>query len=643
LLAPGQKQFVAFSGVDSSAISNSVTLFGDKFSKQYTQPLKFISGAKYRMGVTDKLTVGFNVAHDSMLRNPSRLLMNNSKSFSSARFTRTGRSSSGSIFTMDMDYVASKNLRLQSEVGYSMAHSKLDSYFDPDGNDVGGFLGFNYNRKGYALSGKAFSYGPNFYSAGSAGFMDRRGFELNSNWNIGSVAFNGGITRYNSNLDDFFDGGRSTILDYNLYASGKIDEYSTMRAGIRSTGAGNDIYEERDTTIDLTINRKLHSKVDLTVNYARTMRKSRTITSTETQKTSNNRINADLNIDAGKLGVVRLSHEMMMLDPVDRLLMGQIDQSFPIDTIYSKNIRLTLDRSSKPIKGITMSPNVGYRYGGDSKGLNFGLNMGYLFKSGKQVMLSYAYNSTFGRYMARAISFGGNKSHSLSFNFTDTLGFGANRRSKTNNGFQSTFDPNTGIIKGCVYVDTNQNGIKDSTEQGIPDIEVNFQNLYSVTTDKDGNFIAANIPQGYRKLGINKDTLPVIYTPSIADALVNVKAQKVYNASLGVLVTPGSITGKVEVNKDGLTNQEVVISLIDKDGKEIKYTTTDSAGGFYIGSVPPGDYTVIVDKNYLDYKGLQDDSPELHKVTIPLVTDDFVDLNGVDFKLGPKRGEVKKF
>ncbi|MGD9581562.1 MAG: SdrD B-like domain-containing protein, partial [Vampirovibrionia bacterium] len=384
-------------------------------------------------------------------------------------------------------------------------------------------------------------------------------------------------------------------------------------------------------------------KANLVMNYAKTIRKTRTLNQTSVNKTSNNRFNAELTYDADKIGIIRLAHEMMMLDPVDRLIMADIDQNFLTQPVYSKNIRLTLDRNHLPIKGFTFSPNVGYRYGGDNKGLNFGASLGYIFRNGRQLMINYAYNSSFGKYMTGALSFGGSKSHSLSFNFVDTIGFGKYNTNKTNNSFNSSFDPNNGVIKGTVFLDLNQNGIKDEGEEGVPEVDINFQNLFTVTTDNKGNFIAANIPKGLRKVGIEKETLPVIYTPTVADALVNVKAQKVYVANLGVVVTPGSISGKVNVNKDNANNSDVVILLLDKTGKEVKYTTTDSVGNFYLESVAPGDYTIVVDKNYLDYKGLKAENSEGNKVNIPMVTDDFVDIDGIEINLVAKQGEVQKF
>lgn len=643
LLAPGQRQFLVFSGIDSTALSNQFQLFGDKFDQSMVQPVKYISGIRFRTGLTENLTMGVNFAQDFMIRNPSKTFGRNIRNLNSARVFRTGRTSSGSVITLDFDYVASKNLRFNSEVGFSRSSSRINPDLDPDGTDFGGFLEAQYRKKNFSLNAKAFSYGPNFYSPAGYNFIDKRGFDLSSTYKRDGVTFTGNITRYNSNLDNYYEGGRSTVFDYNFYISGNIDEKSTLRGGVRSRGASNSLYYDRDTTFDLSINRKLSDKANLTLNYAKTIRKNRDIASNKLNKSSNDQFNAELTYNADKIGVIRLAHEMMMLDPVDRLIMQEFDPTYYQEPVYSKNIRLTLDRSKLPIKGITFSPNVGYRYGGQSKGLNFGCSLGYMFKSGKQLMLNYAYNSSFGRYMTGALNFGGSKSHTVSFNFVDSLNFGAHKASRTANTYKNPFEENSGVIKGSVFVDLNRNGIKDPGEEGISDIDITFKNYFDVTTDSDGNYIAANIPTGYVKVGVNKNTLPVFYTPTVADALVKVEKHKVYQANLGVIVTPGNIMGMIESSNDNIATKEVILLLLDENGNEIKYTTSDSVGSYYLGSIPPGKYIVKVDPNYLNMKGLQVAGNNQQIIEIPLITDDFYDLENIDFTLEPKTGAIKTF
>jgi hypothetical protein len=641
-LAPGQKQYLVFSGVDASAISNSFTVFGDSFDRNYVKPIKYITGAKFKVGITEDLTMGLNVANDFIIRRPSKVLKENYRGLNTARAFRTGDSSYGTVMTVDLYYEPSDNLNITSEFGLSKAGSKINPEFDSYGADFGGFVTMDYRRKDFSLLAKGFSYGPNFYSPGSANYIDRRGVELNTSWKISDVNFSAHATRYNSNLDNYFDGGLATVSTYGIRAAGQVDKFSTVRAGVRTSTASNAFYSNRDLTYDITLDRKIGEKARLSVNYSRTHRKANRLVEASTTTRTDSRLNADLNFDAGKLGIVRLSHEMMMLEPEDRLILAGADKTYFDDPIYSKNVRLSFNRIQLPIKNLIFSPNVGYRYGGQDKGVNFGCNLGYVFKTGRQIALNYAYNSSFARYMSGALSFGKNKSHSLSVNFSDSIDFGVPRGLKNATMNTSVFDSNKGIVKGKVYIDLNQNGVYDEGEAGLEGIDINFQNLFKITTDEDGNFIAT-LPQGLMKIGIDRNNLPVLYTPTVADALINVKPRKLYEANLGIIVTPGSVSGSVTTINNNVRTSDIVVLLIDENGKEVKYTTTDSRGGFYIGSIPPGNYNVVIDPNYLDYKELFITRKPDDKINIPVVMDDFIDIDGLHFEIDRKKIEVKRF
>lgn len=642
LLGRGQSQFLLFSGVDSSSISNSYTLFGQSVLERAVQPIYMVSGAKLKMGITEKLTAGINIADGQIIRNPDSRFFRDFRQVSSARFFRSSRTSHGRTISLEADYIPFNKLKIGTEAAFSFSNSEFSPDHDADGTDFGGVVDFDIQSKAFSLNTRYFTYGPNFFSPGASSLIDRRGFEVTSGWKIQGVNFFGGVTRYNSNLDNFFSGGQSTILDYNFNLSGRIDDYSTMRAGVRSLGASNANLTDRDTTFDLTINRQLTSRANLSVNYTRAKRKSEDKVRKETLSNTNNRINAEFSYDSDKLGVIRLSHEEILLDPITSFVENTILDPI-VEPVSSKNIRLTLDRTNKPLKGFIISPNIGYRYGGDNKGLIFGVNVGYQFKSGQQISLTYAFNSNFSRFLPFALNIGQNSNHTIAFNLSHSLGLGVPRGDRANNTYQANFDPNTGIVKGTVFLDLNQNGIRDEGEEGLPEVDIKFQNLFSVTSDGKGNYITTNVPRGLRKVGIDRETLPVIYSPTVADALINVKPGKVYRANLGVIVTPGSVSGKIIVEKEAGEKQDIIVSLYDMAGNEVKYTTTDSVGGFYISSIPPGEYYLAVDQNYLDYKGLQDSADNKHMISIPLVTDDFVDVEGLNISLIPKKGTIKRF
>ena len=635
LLAPGQKEYLVFSGVDNSITRHKFKLFGDTIETPDTTPLKAIIGAKYRRGITPRLTAGTNIAHNYNLTpgifTPNTTISDYPRAYRQSTFV------SGSVASVDMDYAVSENLKISSELGLSNASSISD--YEPNAADMGSFVSFNYEKPKYNLSGKVFSYGPDFYTGSYSDAIDKKGFELNGSWNVDNVNFSGNVVTYNSNLDNLFGGGISTITDYNFAISGPINEYANMRAGVRSSIASNSLYSNNQTNFDLNLNTRLSDKASLMMGYTKTINQNDTYSQNLENKMMNNRFNTELMVDLDKAGKLRLAHEVTVLTPYQQLFMSGVNTNRYEPPIF-KNFNLKLDRSSQPIKGFTLSPNMGYRYGGSNNGLLFGMQVGYEFRPGRQIVLNYSYNSIFSNFL-NGMNFGGNSSHSLSMNFVDTLNLGMGNNPMNHSPFP--YNPENGIIKGYVFLDLNQNGVKELEEEGIPDIDVTVKDMYTVTTDNNGYFMAANLSDRIHRVEINKTTLPVIYSPTSNDVAVRVKKSKIYVANLGLIITPGSISGNVEVNRNDASNKDVIILLLNKDGKEIKYTTTDSTGHYYMDSVPPGDYKVVVDNNYLAYNGLQTSGEEAQLINMPLILDDFVDIEDINFSLIPKQAEVQSF
>ena len=637
LLAPGQNEYLAFSGVDNSITNQDIRLFGKESRNNYSMPVKYISGFKFKRGLTKKLTVGANIANSFNLSQPAALFSDNSRS--SPRTFRQSDSTSGNVATISANYAPTESLRLSTETGVSSASSQ--SNYETKGNDIGSFVSFDYDKKQYNLTGKVFSYGSNFYSGGYSDTIDKRGLELGGSWNIDNVNISGNIIQYNSNLDNLFSGGLSDITTYNLSVGGPIDEKTTLRMGVRSASAQNSIYYDHQTDLNLTLNRKLSEKINLMVDFINSKNLNGESNNQSKSGMNNNRINANLDVDAGKTGIFRISHEIMSFTPEERMYLSAESNNHK-EIPVSKSIYVKLDRSNKPFKHFTFSPNMGYRYNGDNKGLLLGMGLGYALSPGRQLMLNYSYNSVFARYNNLNL-IGKNSSHNFSLNLVDSLNFGETKG--LNSALdRNSFNPESGIIKGCVFLDLNQNGIKDPDEKGVAGIDVTVKNMYTTTTDKNGYYVASRLFEAVQVISVDKDNLAFIYSPVGNDVAVNVRRGRVYVANLGIIVTPGSISGKVYVKKENKSNSDIIILLLNKENKEVKYTTTDSSGNYYIGSIAPGEYKVVVDKNYLDYNGMQvGGKQQEYPVSIPLIMDDFVDIKDINFKLIEKQAEVKSF
>jgi len=618
LLAPKQKEFVGFSGIDSLLTSNKFSIFGKNRRSENEQPIKYITGFKYRQGITKRLNLGGEFAHSIRLKTPLNEI---SDETTSARNLRQSSTSSGFSGGLTANYIPYDDLRITSEAAFSRAKSKLKS--EPNKTDFGTYSAINVEREKYRIYSKVFYYGSDYYSAGYSDNIDKRGYEFTSDFDISPLNFSASAVKYTSNLDKYFPGGLAYIENFDINIRGKINEHKSLKIGARSAKAKNSIYFDNQTDFNLTWNIKANDRLALELAFIQTRIKKKNYVTKARSSSVFNRLNTSVDIDAGKVGIVRVVHQASAGDPEDRILIGK---SPPI----YKEVNVKLDRSKLPWKNITVSPNVGYRYSGD-KGFLYGVDIGY-----KNLSIRYSYNSTFTGGSPHS------RSHAVSFNFSKAVNFGAPKINGAKAGNNLAFNPENGIIKGSVYLDKNQNGVRDEGEEGIPDIDVKLKDMFTVKTDKKGSYIIPNLASRSYVIGLDKDTLPVIYTPTTVDYSVNVKREKVYEVNLGVIVTPGSISGKVTVENNP-AGPDVIVQLLNKEGKEVKYTTTDSTGGYYFGAVAPGDYHVVIDKNYLDYKGLQVKGNPEQSVNVPFITDDFYDAEGIDFNLIPKQGEVKIF
>ena len=174
-------------------------------------------------------------------------------------------------------------------------------------------------------------------------------------------------------------------------------------------------------------------------------------------------------------------------------------------------------------------------------------------------------------------------------------------------------------LSGHVYVDDNNNGVRDAGEEGIADVQLTLLDASGVAT---AITVATNSVGYYRLDGLepNKiygvaETQPdgfydgldaagtaggVAHNPgdSITDVLLPPQAVA-QSYDFGEL-RPASISGRVHAELTGNCTfdpgepllEGVTIHLLDASGERIKATTTDSAGEYSFGNLPPGTYGV---------------------------------------------------
>ena len=120
----------------------------------------------------------------------------------------------------------------------------------------------------------------------------------------------------------------------------------------------------------------------------------------------------------------------------------------------------------------------------------------------------------------------------------------------------------------------------------------------------------------------------------IATQSIYVEPMKTTRVEFPLKSTVGNITGKLNI-QDEFNRKRVItdfiVSLFDNDGREVAYSTVDSAGNYYFSGISPGRYKIALDKNFVDDYNLIPDAVKGEIfIDIPYVYKDFVELNNQD-------------
>jgi hypothetical protein len=139
--------------------------------------------------------------------------------------------------------------------------------------------------------------------------------------------------------------------------------------------------------------------------------------------------------------------------------------------------------------------------------------------------------------------------------------------------------------------------VKQQTDEGnLPaeGIIVSLDQDRTVTTDADGRYRFAEVPEGIHAVGLSMEELLADFDPGPDNRhMVAVHADRPSRSDLDVvpLVTvPGKLTGPADVPLE-----EVVIRIAPAG----RYTTPDAAGDFYFYNLHEGKYTITLDEKTL--------------------------------------------
>lgn len=192
----------------------------------------------------------------------------------------------------------------------------------------------------------------------------------------------------------------------------------------------------------------------------------------------------------------------------------------------------------------------------------------------------------------------------------------------------------SGAVSARVFEDLNMNGVFDTNERPIENATVKAVQAYrQEKTNASGVAVLSSIYNNtITDIVVDESTLdgPFMITaiPGVA-----IKARKGYVETVELpVVKAGEVEGVIylkNVAGESEVAPYIMLNLIDKNEKIVASTRSEYDGYYLFTTVKPGSYSLKVDENYIDRRGLKTANKNLN------FTSEGDVIAGVDFVLRP--------
>ncbi len=610
------------------------------------QSNKWLAGARYYRGLTDKLTVGVAAVTDTIVGEArtnafSPLLLLNQRpdltGYVSRR--RDPNLNSGSTVGVDVRYQLSPKWQVRGNLGVSQLRPAVSSLSILGGGmDAGGELALTYKGRQTFVRARAYHYGPKFYTPTMSDVstnLDRRGIGIEASGKRWGVLYYAGLDVLQTNLGKALLGGPVGVkrLQWSLQKNGFKGRTNLRLSGDILRGE-NTLRQYKLSRFSAEVSHRFHKRFQTFLNYRRSSNTS--ITRQSAADGSNiapvGRFLSGVNGVGGNndpnAPIIRHT-----VDARARVLVGK-RQQLQFGAIATQQNKLGTCQMDLHWGKWRFTPFVQKSFGGNSSLLSMGTGIHYEFETGRYIGLQYSYTKNLNSGAGGA--FGGGTqtqrtAHQFNVNLTDAFVFAANRLKSIGRRNQSN-----GILYGNVFLDLNRNGKQDDGEPPVPNIQLMLDRKDAVAVNNKGQYFLRNLHKGKHRLAFDFDNLPINITPTTETVIAKIDSGKLTHANFGIIVTPGNISGNVVMHTasgQAVDATDVVVVLTNKaTGKEVKFTYARTAGAFDLTDIAPGDYELSLDKQQSDkegYKLLSTPAP----IHIPIEMDDFVDITDVTLKV----------
>lgn len=596
------------------------------------QSEKWLTGGRLFYGLGDRLTIGLSGAADRIWGNPKTYFT----SLNPLSVDLTGFSSylrdpnffSGENLAASLRYQATDQWLLSLDGGASRMGVKPGGLLATPSSQTGKALQLRLERQGKALSWflEAFRYDPYYYTPTVAlygnNLYDKQGFGTGIHGSISKIPALGYQFRWNhyqTNLEGLIPGGRINANRWNGSLNARLNDKTNISLNSDWMNGDNREREFSQRSMDINLRTqalpwRLSGEIQARHYFTNTL-----FLPSREQKTNlvqspykNNSLNALLDIPLSKPGRnrIRLGNQLSTF-----VNYGFIQGFFQFKQFFFEPLIQ---------KSYGTKPQVQDR---------IGLRLGYAFKSGARLSVSYFRNASRFGNISGSTFYSNIKTNQFSFDFSDVLGLLAHRPQSLGPGADAQ-----GVLTGTAFADYHANGRHDKSEPGIRNVKLVIDKQHNVTTDSNGRYLIAGLAGGYHSIEILPEHLPLTLSTENPIYQVRVTEGKTHRVDIALLPEGGVLKGRIRlVNIQGqpLETKGLILVLSPSDSRNVlNYTAADAQGYYKFGNVPPGRYRVNLETKIKDsgrYKLLE--SPLPVELTIPKNYEESNEIDNLNFKL----------
>lgn len=592
------------------------------------QSNKWVVGGRYYYGLSNRFTAGISAAADTVFGQPQSSafggLLNTLQTADLTGTINYGRDpnfwTGGNIATQ-MTYRLSPVLLLDANGAVSFKNQVGGTLLTNDHDlSLAGSAQLVYQKPSFRLTHKVYHYDTNYYTPmtlGSYLLYDRQGALIDFSGSWRKTRYQFGVDHILANLSDVLPGGEITANHWSWSLSRKLNPKTDASIRFNRVAGSNQerLLDNENTVISLSRlfpwgivgsaslqrvnNRFVLSTFDTVDPFA--------LLFIAEQTSMTNIVQTDLDIPLPKdIGSTRLTGT------------------------FSSSLSLVGIQGQYRWRQIRIEPLLQTSLYNTQDLLNLGCGLYYENKQGRRIGFRYLYTHTKIPTVATLLGKSETNAHQIQFDVSDAFAFlGRQLHSIGSQGDQ------TGILQGRVFLDLNQDGQWQKDEPPVPDVSVVLNEQTILKADAKGQFYQLNLFPGVHTLQFDYNELPVNFTPTTQPVKATIVAGRRTTVSFGIIVTPGQISGQVVLKSPGgdvLPATDLVVVILDKAQKEVKFTYCDATGHYILSDLPPGTFTVAVDDKQANTKHLKILTRPV-TVTIPVDLKGFYEKNDLNFEV----------